>query len=227
MNKRPILIAALILTLFAIAGSGLVAFTYSQTADRIARNEREALLRQLHALVPADSIDNDILKDTVTIQAPDQMGKEHTLVYLGRKNGKPVAAVFTPIVPNGYSGPIKLLVAVRTDGSLGGVRVVSHKETPGLGDQVEERKSDWIHSFDGKSLGNPPLDKWKVKRDGGYFDQFTGATITPRSIVRAVKNTLVWYQKHGKTLFQPARAKESDGSFQNPVTDDHPPRGRQ
>ena len=211
VNKRSILIAGLILTLFAIAGSGLVAFTYSQTADRIARNEREALLRQLHALVPADSIDNEILKDTVTIQAPEQMGRENTLVYLGRRDGKPVAAVFTPIVPNGYSGPIKLLVAVRTDGSLGGVRVISHKETPGLGDQVEERKSDWIHSFDGKSLDNPAEDKWKVKRDGGYFDQFTGATIPPRSIVKAVKNTLIWYRDHGKTLFKSDSGKGSNG----------------
>jgi len=208
--KHPIILAALILTLFAIAGSGLVAFTYSKTADRIAQNEREALLRQLHALVPAESIDNDILQDTTSIQALDMMGKQNTLVYLGRKGGKPMAAVFTPIVPDGYSGPIKLLVAVRTDGTLGGVRVVSHKETPGLGDKVEERRSDWIHSFNGKSLGNPELSKWKVKRDGGYFDQFTGATITPRSIVKAVKNTLLWYRDHGKTLFQAGSAVKSD-----------------
>jgi len=208
--KHPIVLAALILTLFAIAGSGLVAFTYSKTADRIAQNEREALLRQLHALVPAESIDNDIIKDTVTIQALDMMGKQNTLIYLGRKGGKPTAAVFTPIVPDGYSGPIKLLVAVRTDGTLGGVRVIAHKETPGLGDKVEERRSDWIHSFNGKSLGNPELAKWKVKRDGGYFDQFTGATITPRSIVKAVKNTLLWYRDHGKTLFQTGNVAKSE-----------------
>ncbi len=206
MTRHPIVIAAVILTLFAVAGSGLVALTYRHTADRIEQNEREALLRQLHALVPEESIDNDILKDTVTIHAPDLMGQDQTLVYLGRKQGKPVAAVFTPIVPNGYSGPIKLLVAVRTDGTLGGVRVVSHHETPGLGDKVEERKSDWIYGFNGKSLNDPPLEKWKVKRDGGYFDQFTGATITPRSIVKAVKNTLIWYRDHGDTLFR-QRAK--------------------
>lgn len=212
MNRHPIVLAALILTLFAVAGSGLVAFTYSRTADRIAQNEREALLRQLHALVPADSIDNDILQDTAVIRAPEWMGQENTLVYLGRKGGNPVAAVFTPIVPDGYSGPIKLLVAVRHDGTLGGVRVVSHKETPGLGDQVEERKSDWIYSFSGKSLGNPPLDQWKVKRDGGYFDQFTGATITPRSIVHAVKNTLLWYRDHGEALFQAGKQSGNDAT---------------
>jgi electron transport complex protein RnfG len=201
MNKQSIAIAGLILTLFAIAGSGLVAFTYQQTADRIAQNERDALLQQLHALIPAERIDNDILTDTVTIHAQDSMGAPDTLVYLARKGGRPVAAVFTPTVPDGYSGPIKLLVAINVDGTLGGVRVVSHKETPGLGDQVEERKSDWIYSFNGKSLQNPDLAHWKVKRDGGYFDQFTGATITPRSIVKAVKNTLLWFRDHGRELF--------------------------
>ena len=212
MTRSPILLAGLILTLFAIAGSGLVAFTYQQTADRIAQNEREALLRQLHALVPADSIDNDIITDTLTIRSPERMGQDQTLVYLGRKGGKPVAAVFTPVVPDGYSGPIKLLVAVRTDGSLGGVRVVSHKETPGLGDKVEVRKSDWIHSFRDKSLSNPTPDKWKVKRDGGVFDQFTGATITPRSIVNAVKNTLIFYRDGGEGLFETKEASSRQQS---------------
>ena len=137
----------------------------------------------------------------MTVSNVDLLGADNTLVYLGRKDLQPVAAVFTPIVPDGYSGPIKLLVAVRTDGSLGGVRVVSHKETPGLGDKVEERKSDWVYGFRDKSLENPPLDRWKVKRDGGDFDQFTGATITPRSIVNAVKNTLIYYRNHGKNLY--------------------------
>jgi len=206
VSKYPILLAGLILSLFAVAGSGLVAFTYSQTADRIARNERDALLRQLHALVPADSIDNDIITDTRTISDRGRMGQDQTLVYLGSKGGKPVAAVFTPVVPDGYSGPIKLLVAVRVDGTLGGVRVVSHKETPGLGDKVEERKSDWIHSFDNRSLGNPEMAKWHVKRDGGVFDQFTGATITPRSIVKSVKNTLVYFNDNGMKLFESEEA---------------------
>ena len=208
MSKYPIFLAGLILSLFAVAGSGLVAFTYLQTADRIAQNEREALLRQLHALVPADSIDNDIITDTRTISDQGRMGQDQTLVYLGRKGGKPVAAVFTPIVPDGYSGPIKLLVAVRIDGTLGGVRVVSHKETPGLGDKVEERKSDWIHSFDDKSLAKPESVKWKVKRDGGVFDQFTGATITPRSIVKSVKNTLIYFKDHGTKLFEGQETKK-------------------
>jgi electron transport complex protein RnfG len=219
MNRHPVILAGLILTLFAIAGSGLVAFTYWQTADRIAQNERDALLHQLHVLVPSGDIDNDIINDTVTIQAPDLMGHaKTTLIYLGRRGGKPVAAVFSQVVPDGYSGPIKLLVAVKMDATLGGVRVVSHKETPGLGDLIEERKSDWIRGFTGKSLSNPEISHWKVKRDGGDFDQFTGATITPRSIVKAVKNTLLYFRDHGKKLFEQGETLEKE---KKPAADEH------
>jgi Na+-translocating ferredoxin:NAD+ oxidoreductase subunit G len=202
MIKHPITLAGVILALFAVVGVGLVAVVHHQTKDRIIDNERLALLSQLNALVPAHTIDNDIVSDVVTVSDPERLGGKETQVYLGRKAGRPVAAVFTSIVPDGYSGPIKMLVAVRTDGSLGGVRVISHRETPGLGDKVEERKSDWIHSFADKSLDNPLSAKWKVKKDGGVFDQFTGATVTPRSIVHAVKNTLIYFRDHGASLFQ-------------------------
>ena len=209
MTRHPVVLAALTLALFAITGSGLVAFTYQQTADRIAANERASLLRKLNALVPPDTIDNDIIGDRVTVSDRDRLGADQTLVYLGRRQGEPVAAVFTSLVPNGYSGPIKLLVAVRTDGTLGGVRVVSHKETPGLGDKIEVRKSDWVHDFRDKSIGNPAPSRWKVKRDGGDFDQFTGATITPRSIVEAVKQTLIFFGEHGGELFEEKKASET------------------
>ncbi len=187
--------------MFAVIGVGLVAFTYQATKDQIAENERQALLNSLNALVPAESIDNDIVTDLTTVSDQGKLGTAETTVYLGRKANKPVAAVFTSIAPDGYSGQIKLLVAILANGKLGGVRVVAHKETPGLGDKIEVEKSDWIHSFKDKSLGNPDLAKWKVKRDGGIFDQFSGATITPRSIVKAVKNTLLYYKNNGKKLF--------------------------
>jgi electron transport complex protein RnfG len=209
-KQRPIFIAGAILAIFAIAGTSLVAFTHTATKARIAANERETLLRTLHALVPPETIDNDMVLDTLEVNDQEQLGAPLTTVYRGRKQGAPVAAVLTSLVPNGYSGPIKLLVAVRYDGSLGGVRVISHKETPGLGDKVEERRSDWIHSFTGKSLGNPPVEKWKVKRDGGVFDQFTGATITPRAIVEAVRKTLLYVQAHNDALYDKQAA--SDGA---------------
>ncbi len=200
MIKR-IVIAGVVLAIFAVIGVGLVAFTHIATKDQIAENERMALLNSLNALVPAESIDNDIVSDLIEVSDREKLGTENTTVYLGRKAGQPVAAVFTSVAPGGYSGQIKLLVAVLADGTLGGVRVVSHKETPGLGDRIEVEKSDWIHSFKDKSLGNPELSKWKVKRDGGIFDQFSGATITPRAVVKAVKNTLLYYQENGKQLF--------------------------
>ena len=196
------MLSGLILALFAVAGTGLVAFTNLQTADRIAANERATLLRSLTALVPADSIDNDIVSDNKFLDDPERLGGDNIIVYLGRRQGRPIAAVFESIVPDGYSGPMKLLVAVRTDGTLGGVRVVSHRETPGLGDKIELQKSDWILGFDNRSLNNPVLAGWGVKRDGGVFDQFTGATVTPRSIVKSVKNTLLYFRDYGEQLFE-------------------------
>jgi Na+-translocating ferredoxin:NAD+ oxidoreductase subunit G len=211
MIKHPITIAGLLLAMFAVVGVGLVAFTHQATKGQIAENERMALLNSLNALVPATSIDNDIVNDKTVVSDIDRLGTEETTVYLGRKAESPVAAVFTSIAPDGYSGQIKLLVAILADGSLGGVRVVAHKETPGLGDKIEVEKGDWIHSFQGKSLKEPAPAKWKVKRDGGIFDQFSGATITPRAIVKAVKNTLLYYDENKKSLFlakRQAPAKE-------------------
>ncbi len=204
VNLKSVAIAGLLLALFAIAGTGLVSFTHMQTKDRIAENERQALLRKLNALVPPESVDNDMINDSIKVHRADMLGTETTTIYRGRMRGRPVAAVLTPVVPDGYSGPINLLVAVNVDGTLAGVRVISHKETPGLGDKIEEEKSDWIYSFNGKSLGNPPEGKWKVKRDGGEFDQFTGATITPRSIVKAVKNCLAYVKSQGERIYRPA-----------------------
>lgn len=203
MNSRvSILIAAGILATFAVVGTSLVSFTHLATKARIEQNERETLLQSLYALVPPASVDNDMVADTIQVQAADLLGSEQTTVYRGRMQQQPVATVLTSVVPNGYSGPIKLLVAVRYDGSLGGVRVISHKETPGLGDKIEESRSDWIYGFKDKSLLNPPLKEWGVKRDGGYFDQFTGATITPRSIVAAVKNTLLYVRDNKDALYE-------------------------
>jgi electron transport complex protein RnfG len=205
MNSRPILLAGLILGSFSILGVSLVSATYEGTKDRIAYNERLSLLRKLEAMVPPDAIDNDIVSDRIEVHDRALLGTDTTYVYRGRKNGEPVAAVFTSVVPDGYSGPLKLLVAVRNDGTLAGVRVVSHKETPGLGDKVEEDRSNWIYGFEGKSLGDPPLEEWGVKRDGGYFDQFTGATITPRSVVKAVKNTLLFVRNNPETIYAEPR----------------------
>ncbi|MBU0498640.1 MAG: electron transport complex subunit RsxG [Gammaproteobacteria bacterium] len=212
VNLKPVAIAGILLALFAALGTGLVAFTHWQTRDRIAENERRALLRKLEILIPPERVDNDMIRDSIQVHRTDLLGSNDTTIYRGRLRGEPVAAVLTPMVPDGYGGPINLLVAVDRDGTLAGVRVISHKETPGLGDKVEEERSDWIYSFNGKSLGNPPEEQWKVKRDGGDFDQFTGATITPRTIVKAVRSTLIYVREQGDRLYrappQSAQPKE-------------------
>ena len=202
---RSMGIAALILTGFAVVGTGLVAITYSGTKNIIAEAQRAALEASLNQLVPADRYDNRVTEDRLEVVAPEWLGTDQPVtIYRARKNGQPVALFATPTAPDGYSGPIQLLIGVYADGTLAGVRVLAHKETPGLGDGIEARRSPWILAFTGKSLTDPPLEQWKVKRDGGAFDQLTGATITPRAVVKAVRRFLEYVQKHQEQLFAPA-----------------------
>jgi electron transport complex protein RnfG len=195
---------AVILGLFAIIGTTMVALTFDNTAERIKESEREYLLRSLHALIPPAIHDNDMFTDVLMVDDPNLTGGEDAVpVYRARKGDRNVAAAITAVAPDGYNGSIVLLVAVRVDGTLLGVRAVSHKETPGLGDEIDVAKSDWIHGFDGRSLANPARQKWKVKKDGGEFDQITGATITPRAVVKAVYNALRYYEHAGEKIFAP------------------------
>ena len=192
----------ILLGLFAIVGTALIAFTFDNTAERIAAEEREFLLRSIQALIPASSYDNDLYSDTVSVVSPQLLGSRNTVpVYRARKDGKPVALVMEPVAPDGYSGAIKLLVAIAYDGTVLGVRVLSHQETPGLGDNIEIGKSNWITSFTGQSLSKLDNRQWHVKKDGGVFDQFTGATITPRAVVKAVHNSLKYFSQHRDALF--------------------------
>jgi electron transport complex protein RnfG len=202
MNKKQILISGVFLWVFAVVGTTFVAVTENTTRTKIANNERLVLLRNLNALLPAEELDNDIVNDTTTAPASTLLGKKNdTIVYRARLQDNPVAAIFNSIAPNGYSGKIHLLVGVYADGSVAGVRAVKHSETPGLGDAIDTQKTDWVFSFNNRSLISPAPSKWLVKKDGGDFDQFTGATITPRAVVLAVKNTLLYYQQNAEHLF--------------------------
>jgi len=199
---KHILRVGIVLGLFAIVATALVAFTEDNTRAQIKQNERQALLDAISALIPHDEYDNAILNDTLTLPATDTLGTESaTRVFRARKKGEPVAVVFTVIAPNGYSGKIKMLVGIYHDGSLAGVRVINPKETPGLGDKIDEKRGDWILQFEGLSLEKPISAKWKVKKDGGKFDQFTGATITPRAVVSSVKQSLQYFRAHRDELF--------------------------
>ncbi len=192
----------LMLAAFAIVATSLVALTESKTHDQITENERQTLLAAINALVDHNEYDNDILIDTLTLAETAELGtKDITTVYRARLDNIPVATIFTAIAPNGYNGEIKLLIGIYSDGRLAGVRVIKHKETPGLGDKINVRKADWILQFKGLSLGNPSDFKWAVKKDGGQFDQFTGATITPRAVVTAVKKALHYFEQHRDELF--------------------------
>lgn len=202
-KAKSILLSGGVLGAFAIGGVSLVAVTQGSVGERIAENQYQAMKRKLDTILPTERVSNDPLQDSLRVSARDLLGAPTTQVYRARQDESPVAVVLEPVVPDGYAGPIKLLVSVLHDGTLGGVRVVSHHETPGLGDKIEESKSDWVLEFTGKSLTNPPLEKWAVKRDGGEFDQFTGATITPRSIVNAVRDTLLYVQQQGEALYRP------------------------
>ncbi len=202
MNYRQITFTTLVLLLFALVGTAMVAFTYEQTHERIAANERATLLRKLNQLIPGERYDNALLDDRITVVEPSLLGTDGPVsVYRARQHGEPVALVMDPVAPDGYSGSIRLLVGINHDGSLAGVRVVAHRETPGLGDAIDETRSDWIFGFDGKSLQNPPAARWAVKKDGGDFDQLTGATISPRAVVNAVQRTLRYYQANHPHLF--------------------------
>ena len=205
MQYRQIIITTIILLLFAVVGTTLVAYTFEKTRDQIVANERATLLRKLHRLIPADQHDNVLLEDTITARDEALLGSdEPVMVYRARRNGEPVALVIAAIAPDGYSGSIKLLVGINVDGTLSGVRVVAHRETPGLGDAIDETRSDWIYIFSGKSLQAPDVSRWAVKKDGGDFDQLTGATITPRAVVKAARNALLYYRDHQEALFAPA-----------------------
>ncbi len=200
--KDHILRVGLILAAFAIGATSLVGLTETSTKDKIADNEKQTLLRAINAVVPTERYDNDILNDTQVLAPTEALHTtDDTVIYRARQNQQPSAVVLTAVAPNGYSGKIKLLIGIYADGSLSGVRVITHKETPGLGDKIDVKKADWILKFNNLSLSNPAENRWSVKKDGGEFDQFTGATITPRAVVSAIKSALIYFEKNRDQLF--------------------------
>jgi electron transport complex protein RnfG len=160
------------------------------------------MLRSLHEILPDSAYDNDIINTSTEITHEVLGDDEPNIAYIAFKQRIPVGVVLTVTAPGGYNGPIKLLVGLYHDGSIAGVRVVAHRETPGLGDKIELRRHPWIRGFDGRTLEDPPLKLWKVTQDGGVFDQFTGATITPRAVVDAVRRSLLYFAENTEELFK-------------------------
>jgi Na+-translocating ferredoxin:NAD+ oxidoreductase subunit G len=197
---KPTLRAGLWLAGFGALASALLAGTYALTRDQIAASTQARLLRELSAVLPPERYNNALSTDTQVVNEAALGGS--STIYRARQDGQPVALILSVKALDGYSGAIDLLVGVDRNGRLTGVRVTQHRETPGLGDKIELRKSDWILDFDGRSLDNPALAQWTVRKDGGVFDQFTGATITPRAIVKA----LSWVADHRAELFETSAA---------------------
>ena len=166
---RSITLSALILGSFAVVSTTLLSLTNIATRDAIAKSERLALLKNLQEILPADRYDNDLYADRITVRHSLLGTSLPVDAYRATLDGSDVAVIIASQAPNGYNGKILLLIGIYTDGTLAGVRVNGHRETPGLGDVIETSKSDWVFGFDGKTLGNPPLEKWQVKKDGGEF----------------------------------------------------------
>lgn len=201
------------LAIFALVCTALLAVTNEVTKDRIAEEERLFTLSTLSEMVTSDTYDNDLVADSFLLIAPDYLGNDAPkTVYRARQNNEPVAAVIRTTAPDGYSGKIDMLVAINIDGKLVGVRVVKHKETPGLGDGIDIQRNDWITSFDGRSLDNPDAKGWAVKKDNGIFDQLTGATITPRAVVKAVHLCLQYFDKQQSLIFSAESGKTIDAT---------------
>ena len=194
------------LSLFVLISVILLLSVKYITDPLVAEAERQTLLDTLNQVMPAERYNNDPLQDTLLVTDPNILAvlgsEEPVTVYRARKDGEPAGLILTTIAPNGYTGNIYMLMGILPDHRVAGVRVLKHKETPGLGDKIELNKDKWILEFDGRSLrdDNDPL--WAVKKDGGDFDQFTGATITPRAVVGQVKRTLLLVKQQSEFLYE-------------------------
>lgn len=189
------------LGLFAIITGGTIALTHALTQDRIEQQKARAEAEALFEIIPANRHDNELLRDTVALPASKTLNSGDALTaWVARRDDRPFALIVPVTATDGYSGDIHLLIGMDLEGRILGVRVTDHRETPGLGDKIETRKSDWILAFEGRSLDDPEPEKWAVKKNGGVFDQFTGATITPAAVVSTIKETLMYFRENRQQI---------------------------
>lgn len=200
-----------LVALVAVGAAVLVTASYEFSRERIIENERAELLERLHSVLAPEVEALSPNPVQLSVTAPELLGTQDDVdVFVAVANGTPLATIIASVAPDGYNAPIQLLVGIAPDGSLTGVRAVSHRETPGLGDEIEIEKSDWITQFDGKRLGAPPAEDWAVVRDEGVFDSITGATVTARAVVEAVRHTLEYFERHSRELYEAAREADRE-----------------
>lgn len=198
---RNALRTGVILFVFALVGTAMLAFTHDHTEPVISRSQQAEKLALINQVLPASLYDNDLLATQRSVPPDDLLGtRQPSAMWIARRAGAVSGVVLEAIAPDGYSGDIALLIGIGIDGNVTGVRVTAHHETPGLGDYIDRAKSAWIDQFLGKSLTNPEPKHWKVAKDGGTFDARAGATITPRAVVKAVRNALDYFARHRAAL---------------------------
>jgi len=210
-------VTAFTMVAFALIGTALLAYVFNITREPIEKSEAEARLALFRQILPdehyygnAKSKDDDSLLNNVVEIAPNDLlgNKNPSKAYIAKQDHKFAAVILEAIAHDGYSGDIKLLIAIRADGTVSGVRVLAHKETPGLGDYIDIAHGNWIKLFDNESVEKTPVEQWKVKKDGGKFDYMVGATITPRAVVKAVAKALQFYEQN-RQLLQEQPAQQS------------------
>ncbi|MBW8329546.1 MAG: electron transport complex subunit RsxG [Thiobacillus sp.] len=203
---RNALRTGVILFVFAVVGTAMLAFTHDRTEPTITRGQLAAKRALLSQVLPATLYDNDLLASQQSVPPDELLGtRQPSALWLARRGGAFSGVVLEAVAPDGYSGDIALLIGIDADGTVTGVRVTTHRETPGLGDYIDRAKSPWIEQFIGKSLMNPEPKHWKVAKDGGAFDARAGATITPRAVVKAVRSALDYFAQHRAAFVEPAR----------------------
>ena len=210
MGEQTIIKTGATLAVIAAICTTLVAGTYQLTRDRIVANEKAMLEQSLQPALAGTSYEGNVSESRLVIQPPhDLPGNDAALIYRVYAQEKPVAALFAVTARDGFSGLIRILVGVGFDGAVTGVRILQHRETPGLGDKIESAKSDWIFQFDGRSMGNPEATGWAIRNDGGDFDQLTGASVTPRAVVGAIRETLLYFDAHRDEIFSAESTEDS------------------
>lgn len=194
---------ALLLAAFAIICTGSVAVVSELTQPKIAQQEQKALLKTLNQLIPVEQYDNDIIASCFTVTDQNLLGSlQPQQVFIAKKDNHPVALMLETTTMSGYGGQINLLIGIYENAQIAGVRVIRHSETPGLGDKIQTNKSDWIYAFDDKFYQETQKSRWDVKKNGGDFDAFTGATITPRAVIFAVRDALIYFKNNKDKLFK-------------------------
>jgi electron transport complex protein RnfG len=218
VRERKPLATVLTVAMIAAAAAVLVTASWELSHERIEANQRARLLASLTSVMDPALIGRDLEPILTTAQDSSLLGSDDPVdVFVPMDGANPIAVIFASVAPDGYNAPIDLLIGIAFEtGEVTGVRVVNHRETPGLGDLIDIEKSDWIRQFDGKRVDDPPASAWAVTKDDGEFDAITGATVTPRAVIRAVHNTLLYFEQHRDELMADAEREARARATQSP-----------